>query len=206
MTGQRNCRCMIEHLPQNPTATLVSAIFLVSCLATGIPSSGSQVTAYADPPPLPPIPMMDQGVEDRTAKADSQTGRLPPSPVETEQKALIEKALRGESVDAPDNMLGDIVEMIQRRGSLLDGSELGKDMPRMDSDSGKTDVDQGPTGSQADRSVQTDPQRISRNLIAAEQLVRAARLLLETAPGDESTRQLVNQMRVRAVKLIQPRQ
>ena len=163
------------------------------------------MAAYADPPALPPIPVEDLSEDDGVGEANSHTDWPSPSPAETEQKKLIEKALRGESVDAPDNMLGDIVEMIKRRGSLLDGSELSNDMPLMDSGSGKIDVGDSPTGSRPGVSHPDDPQRISRNLIAAEQLVRAARLLLETDPEDESTRQLVNQMRVRAVKLIQPR-
>lgn len=131
------------------------------------------------------------------------------TPPRAEQK--IRDALRGKSLEPTgDGMLDDVIEIVRRRGSVLDGSVLDGDMldtseqslPNRDSaeprSSGQNFLHGGGTTARAIRSRRD----IENRAAAAEQLLRAARLLMQTGDADASRRELVAQMRAEAVKLL----
>lgn len=103
----------------------------------------------------------------------------PVSPAE--QK--IRDALQGRA-DKPtgDGVLDDVIGLIKKKGSILDGSSLD---PNQDS-----------------AEKVTTAGLISRKAHAAEQLLRASRLLSQFDSNDPSRLELVNQMRAEAVKLL----
>lgn len=201
---------MIEHSDGNPSVMsffrrlgrlpalwggISTTVFLVAVITADLVDAqaqdlrsdpGSAGNRKASPAlELPPV-----------AADPAATGSLDPG-----DKSLIDRALRGEAVDVPDSMLGDVVEIIRQRGSLLEGSELSKDLPpRVDSGHHAVPHRIGVSGPIAFPS----PERLIKNLDLAEQLVATARLMIENAPHDPATERLVHQMLAHAARLIQP--
>ncbi|TWU47413.1 hypothetical protein Poly51_52130 [Rubripirellula tenax] len=102
----------------------------------------------------------------------------------------IREALDGNApAETGDGVLDDVLGVIKSQGSILDGSIL---------DDRTTNTDPGRRlTSRTRQSVDVD-----RRAVAAEQLLRAARLLLAADPTSESGVRLVAQMRREAVKLL----
>jgi hypothetical protein len=98
-------------------------------------------------------------------------------------EAEIRKALEGQPLPATtgDGILDDVLHIIRDQGSILEGSSLD---PAVETEAG-------------DREVAT-----SQHARAAEQLLKASRLLEKLGPVDEDRRALVNQMRAEAGKLL----
>ena len=99
------------------------------------------------------------------------TAQVPISPAEKQ----IRDALDGEAGGghSGDGVLDDILEIIQQRGSILDGSSLD------------------PTAGEAKSSQGNE---VSQNAYAAEQLLRAARLLEGLGEVDRKRAELVAKM------------
>lgn len=114
---------------------------------------------------------------------------------QAEQK--IRDALRGDSPKPTgDGMLDDIIEIVRRRGSILDGSILDGsvlDVPNPASEA---------TGPAPPSPPSIESRAVETRALAAEQLLRAARLLMHAGDADESRRDLVARMRSEAVKLL----
>jgi hypothetical protein len=94
----------------------------------------------------------------------------------------IRQALEGKTPDnsSGDGVLDDVIGVINQQGSILDGSSLD-DRPIPDLDR---------TSSETSRAI------------AAEQLLKASRLLEKLGRSDKSRRVLVKQMRGEAAKLV----
>jgi hypothetical protein len=101
-----------------------------------------------------------------------------PSPIENQ----IRDALQGELPATPtnDGVLEDVLQVIKQRGSVLDGSVLD------------AEPDQSPA----------PPAKAFTATLAAEQLLKAARLLEKTGPLDQDRAELVKSMRAEAVQLL----
>lgn len=119
--------------------------------------------------------------------ADSAVGQE--TTPRAEQK--IRDALQGDSPKPTgDGMLDDVIDLVRRRGSILDGSVL--DSPEMRPKAAASGL------------VSQPPHSIESRALAAEQLLRAARLLMHAGDVDECRRDLVARMRSEAVKLLTP--
>ncbi len=103
-----------------------------------------------------------------------------PSPA----KQKIRDALDGKSPDGEtgDGVLDDILGIIKQRRSILQGSSLDP----IDSDSETTG----------------GPHSVSKMALAAEQILKAARLLENVGRPDQGRADLVKRMRAEAVKLL----
>jgi hypothetical protein len=111
----------------------------------------------------------------------TNTREQTPNPA-TQQR--IRQALEGTgATPSGDGMLDDVLQFIERRGSVLDGSELES----VESELGI-----------ANTPVDAPPGRAH----AAESLLKAARRLEKIEPLDKTRRELVNQMRREAVRLL----
>ena len=157
--------------------------------------------AQADPPKDLPLP-------------DIEITRIPiPAPGSTEevrdQAALqaLRAAAEGKVSQArvSDPILGDVMQAIARRHRELD---LELALPD-DEVIGSGYVDPASSGSASSGSASSDRGRsaVSRNAMAAEQLLKASRLLENVAAGDGESddparAELVNRMRAEAVKLL----
>jgi hypothetical protein len=191
-------RRMIKQFDLNPTrrgrfaARLLKIVFLslLSCSIVAAesppsdrplqnPESAGQIS---DLLPLgSPSPAKSVG-----EAADSKT----PKAALNSEADLIQRALQGQEVSNPDSMLGDVLDLIRKRGSLLEGSELSKEMPPILERPGSDDDSFAATS------------QTIRRLKTAEQLIRSARQLLEIEPQDPETKALVDRMRFYAVKLL----
>lgn len=124
-----------------------------------------------------PISVTGQNVAD--PRSIDTLSNDPPKIDSTEDK--IRRALDG-GTDADDGtMLGGILGAIQERGSVLDGSSLDDDAytPAL-------------------------PPVIAQEsqFLVAEQLLKTSRLLKQIRPTDRESLEMVNQMRLAAVKLL----
>ena len=111
----------------------------------------------------------------------------PPPPADVQVIDTISKALSDdpEARGTGDPIMGDpimdeVLQIIKKRGSILDGSSL--DLR---------------SEAAADRS----PERTNKNL-TAERLLKAARLLEQIEPQDHARRQLIREMRRETVRLL----
>jgi hypothetical protein len=113
---------------------------------------------------------------------DSSITIEPPKPADAEVVDTIRKALSDdpEARHSDDPILDDVLQIINQRGSILDGSSL--DIEPAAGPRPSTDV-----GSKA---------------LAAERLLKAARLLEQIEPQDHSRRDLVKEMRRETVRLL----
>ena len=104
----------------------------------------------------------------------------PVSPAEQQIRDAIEgKSPAGET---GDGLLDDVLGVIKQRRSILDGSSLDF----LDSDSETTG----------------GPHSVSGMALAAEQMLKAARLLEKVGTADQDRADLVKRMRAEAVKLL----
>lgn len=179
---------------------------------------------FADPPTDRPAPTTEQRPH-HEAYSDNDSQR--PSHIELQLPADVElpphqaasdaaeekirQALRGEPVDDGGNeMLGDVLDVLKHRGSVLEGSSLDPDigdpLPGINRPDARSSsrVSESPIDpSQAAR----PPESADAVLRAAEGLLRAARLLEQTEPTTRSVhsgghRQLTLQMRLAAAELL----
>ncbi len=96
----------------------------------------------------------------------------------------IQKALQGKSVETGDGILDDMLDVLQERGSILDGSSLDEGLDRLSPASG----------------VSLSPD--SNHAHAAESLLKSARLLEKLGKLGSKQQALVVQMRRVAVDLL----
>lgn len=113
---------------------------------------------------------------------DSSIPIEPPKPADAEVVDTIRKALSDgpEAQHVNDPILDDVLQVINERGSILDGSSL----------SPKTNTESFP------------PTEAASKALTAERLLKAARLLERIEPQDHSRRALVKQMRRETVRLL----
>ena len=131
------------------------------------------------------------------AFGDEPTGRgklkpldLPPS-IEVKTKPLDDKsaketlqnALDGKSVQS-GGMLHDVIEVIEQRGSILDGSVLDEDPPSLQTRQPVSDA-------------------VDQRFLVAESLLRTARRLESLDAKQHQDRKLIREMRLRAISLLQ---
>lgn len=120
------------------------------------------------------------------AVADDQgpaVSELSPAVELTPEEQGIRRALEGDFSDAPPaGIYGDVLEIIKKQGSILDDTAFD---PRADEDA-------------VGQKVTSESQRAH----AAEQLLKASRLLERLDSGDSSRCELVNRMRAQAVELL----
>lgn len=121
---------------------------------------------------------------DAAADAPAVESAIQSAADQTEDPTLekIKNALGGQSDDDVDDgtLLGGILGEIHQRGSILDGTSL----------------DANP------RAVLPPAVDQESRYLVAEQLLKASRLLLQVRPKERESLELVNQMRLTAVKLL----
>ena len=94
----------------------------------------------------------------------------------------IRQALEGDESVKPtgDGVLDDVIQIIKRQGSVLDGSSLDEDQPS--------------------KRVVADP--VDRRALVAEQLLKSARMLSVLEQPDDDRRKLIRRMRSEAASLL----
>lgn len=108
----------------------------------------------------------------------------PSFPDDPAARQAISKVLQGESVvDSGHRLPDEIRELLHSTGSVLDGSSLDRD--------------------NIEPAVSPATSRGVRQAHAAEMLLKTARLLDKIEPASENRKQLVNQMRSEAVRILQ---
>ena len=148
------------------------ALLGISTLALSIaqpPNASNQIE-------LPDLPDAELRANLSESAADPQT----------QQRIL--QALKGKrGPESGDGVLDDMLEIIKRNGSVLDGSELESVESELDSNRGlgKPASDSRPNRARA-----------------AESLLKTARRLERIEPLDKTRCELVNQMRREAVRLL----
>lgn len=165
---------------QKPMAcgVAVSALFGLSLVGVG-----------SEPPAAVP-PESNQAPSAIRMPAESR----PPSPRDDPRaREAIRDALDGKETGVGnDEMLGDVIQIIRQRGSILEGSLLDDDITADSETETTTDAD-------ADR----DPIKIRNDRAkVAEQLLRSSRLLLELGPATAERTELVKRMRAEAAGLL----
>ena len=117
----------------------------------------------------------------------------PPMQADAEAAEEIRKALNDDPDvrGTGDPMLEDVLQIIEQRGSVLDGSSLD---PKAD----ESAAENGP-GTTTDAN---DADQAASKTRTAERLLKAARCLEEIQPLDETRRELVNRMRRETVRLL----
>ncbi len=119
------------------------------------------------------------GAGEPPTSAVPTTEPIPPA------KQQIFDALEGKSPagETSDGLLDDVLGVIRQRRSILDGSSLDFSID------GDAETTGGPTSS-------------SSMALAAEQMLKAARLLEKVGASDQDRADLVKRMRAEAVKLL----
>ncbi len=151
------------------------------------------VIGNAQPPLVPPA--MPSELPTLQPHPDLGNAPDPQRTRESIQQALQGNVTRGNG----DPVLDEMLQIIQRRGSVLDGSVLDGsvlDTKTLDANVPDTEdalVNQPPLASDEDDRA-----------LAAESLLRSARLFSKLAPLDPAQRELVARMRREAAKLLQP--
>lgn len=133
-------------------------------------------------------------------------------------KDLIDRALQGKAVTQPGNeVLSDVIQVIRKRGSILDGSSLDPENTNQTAQGTAQGTAQEMAQEMAKHSDAGSPITDSklrpyshakrpaspgdRRAFAAEQLLRTARLLSQLDDAEQS-RTLIKDMRDRAIKLL----
>ena len=120
-----------------------------------------------------------------TPSATEQPPALPAESSPTTQK--IQQALRGESVETGDGILDDMLDVLKKRGSILDGSSLDSELAG-DTESAQTSVAAGSSKAKQAR--------------VCESLLKSARLMEKLGKLSAEQRDLVAQMRQQAGQLL----
>lgn len=121
---------------------------------------------------------------------------LPPERPDQITVDQIRGALETGQPAAAPGILGDVLEVIRQRGSILDGSVLDPE----NEDPLKMDERATP---KRDAGVETSiSPPIPSSVNVAESLLRSARLLESIPGGDEERRVLIRQMRIQATRLL----
>lgn len=144
---------------------------------------------WADPPdesagddPAPPsqfIPLPESPLPESSSPIDPAVDR-------------IREALQSGQVDPAPGLLGDVLQVIREKGSILDGSILD---PRLE-----LVPDDEPTARAASKARPT--QNVSETVKTAELLLRSARRLESFGGGDAQCARLIHQMRIQATSML----
>ncbi len=163
---------------------LMAILVAIATLAT-MASPVSEAQA-----PIPESPTDDQPLE----IPKLEVVPVAPVPNTEQQQTKIRSALDGGApVTDGDPVLDDLLQLIRRRGSVLDGTVLD---PSSDFDVPTHD----PNARQA-----SDPRAVEDDMaFAAESLLRSARVLSQLGPPDPDRRELITRMRLEAGKLLAP--
>ena len=186
---QRRCgRCGVTFRSR----TLALAVVIFATVASRV--------SEAQAPPLETAPQELSPRE--VSPADQQQILIPkldlvplaPPPNTDQQYDKIRAALEGgDPVTDGDPVLDDLLQLIRRRRSVLDGTALD---PKYDFEA---------SGSPSRDTQATDPNTLEDDkAFAAESLLRSARLLSQLAAPDPSRRELITRMRQEAAKLLTP--
>lgn len=206
-----------------------TALFVLWSLSVPLAVAWAQAPVE-DPDTPPPVPVAPEAPPPLTLPTDPAVGSSGVQqvviPLSDEVRRRIEAALRRPAADdqgrplppatTGDPILDDVLEVIRRRGSLLDGSSLdpqaeslADELPapppalpplrrqpwspsdRMSEGLGRDDADELP--GVVNRDARFD---------AAEALLRAARKLATLPGGDEGAQRLIAAMRERATMLL----
>lgn len=161
---------------------------------------GALLVVSAQPPQnpapigMPPLSLPATKSPDASATADG------PSQPDPESESVIRSALRGEMKEAPDPLLGGVLDAIRSQGSVLDGSSLDNRIADPGLDRKRPvrtrDSDEGPT---------------AKHARLAEQMLRVARMLerevpreqsAQTDPDNDEMRFLINRLRHHAGRFL----
>ena len=148
----------------------IKHILVILALSTALIS-------FAQPPAIQPTPLADV----------PQLEPLQPQPQATDGvQNQIRDALQGDSpVGSADPVLDDVLQIIQQRGSILDGSSL--------------DELERPAKS---THLKSDRSPAFKRARAAESLLKAARHLEQIGPLDDAQGKLIQQMRQQSARLL----
>lgn len=168
-------------------------------------ATASVTAALAQQPAL-----LAEPPEDREEVADDQQEVPPPrlevverpdapepSADDPDAKKKIEQALRGEDTSSggSDPVLDDVLRIIRRQGSVLDGTVLDSNGKAASSRAGETPA--------MGAAVPADPSpKVRRQAHVAELLLKTARRLEQLGPVDATRRRLVTGMRAEAARLL----
>ncbi len=172
--------------------TLALAVAILATMASR--ASEAQAPPQGAPPQVAPpqtaMPTDEQQIE--IPKLDVVP--IAPVPNTEQQHNKIRAALDGGvPVTDGDPVLDDLLQLIRRRGSVLDGTALD---PSNDFEA---------SGPHASEAKSTDPITLEDDkAFAAESLLRSARLLSQLGVPDAARRELITQMRQEAAKLLAP--
>lgn len=144
---------------------------------SGPPSRPSESPRPLNPPSVDPPPT-------KSAPADEAVER-------------IREALQSGQVTPAGGLLGDVLEVIRKRGSILDGSVLD---PLMEPEPNA--VDPVPAANRFSAGDQKPTQNVSQTVRTAELLLRSARRLERVSSDDDQCLRLIRQMRVRATSML----
>lgn len=155
-----------------------------------LPESPPEANAAPTHPPADTIPSV--------GTSPSDLPEFEPTADPAAAKRIVDALQGGSSAQIPGGVLGDVIEIIQKRGSILDGSSLD---PRMTV-----------PGEMSPPDVRTPSRTGGSPVHTAESLLRAARQLEslnEHASGPQPTHpdllsipELARQMRIQATRLL----
>lgn len=160
----------------------------IAVFAVGVFAIGSNTCEAQSPPAVPPTPKL------QPEAPTLDTIPVSPVPNPDQQQKKVQIALESDVlVTDSDPLFDDLLQLIRRKGSVLDGTILD---PANESKVFSTE-DQSGNASQQNA---TDDARA----FAAESLLRSARLLSHLSAPDTDRRELISRMRLEAAKLLAP--
>ncbi|TWT86458.1 hypothetical protein [Neorhodopirellula pilleata] len=109
----------------------------------------------------------------------------------------IREALQSGRTAPTPGLLGDVLDVIREKGSILDGSILD---PRMEAEAAAQE--QSPNPNRRPPGDLSMIQNASETVRTAELLLRSARRLEKVADGDDRCARLIHQMRVQATSML----
>ncbi|KAA1259289.1 hypothetical protein LF1_18190 [Rubripirellula obstinata] len=171
-------------MKRNALGSLPIILMLLAFFFASNPAAMNQVTGQQPESPVP-FPEISDAEIAKAVKESSAKDRTKDSTIGPKSK--IREVLQGnQPAPTGDGVLEDVLGVIQRQGSVLDGSTL--------------DPPPRPDAAIASESNST-PHAATRRALVAEHLLRAARML-EQISGDEESAILVASMRRRAATLL----
>ena len=171
----------------------IAALFFFAMFGGACALAQTPAQPGSDDPPNKP------GLTKAIGKLDAAGQPDAVGPVETRDQTVVDQirgALQTGQPGTAPGILGDVLEVIRQRGSILDGSVLDPENEITLKASEPTTQERDPgTGPLISPSMPA-------NVNVAESLLRSARLLESIPGGDEGRRSLIRQMRIQATRLL----
>lgn len=204
--GDLNCPQLIKSQPRSKLLALGGATLLVlgAATATLLPQTTAQDDNF---PPLPPASLRAATAADDQSELDPPVLQLPPftdAPLELPSapgvKKRIEQAIENgvQNASSGDPVLEGILQTLQSKGSVLDGSSLDT----------RENWDASPSPRVAPTPLSLNVVEVGSGLSdadyeLAEQLLKTARLISEQRHMDTQRRELVQRLRTEAARMLQ---